>query len=116
VVSIELAIKDGRIRIKLKLPFVATPLEGLSMISSHTTQVAERAKAIYRERLMGDLEAAHMDGYVAIEPESGEHFVADSFGEAVAAARTAHPDRISFVIHIGHGAAIHVGGWTNSIS
>ncbi len=82
------------------------------MISSHTTQVAERAKAIYKERLKGDLEAAHTDGYVAIEPDSGEHFLADSFGEAVTAARTAHPDRISFVIRIGHSAAIHLGGLT----
>ncbi len=83
------------------------------MISSHTTQVAERAKAIYSERLKGDLEAAHTDGYVAIEPDSGEHFLADSFGEAVAAARAAHPDRISFVIRIGHSAAIHLGGLTH---
>jgi hypothetical protein len=84
------------------------------MISGHTTQVAERAKAIYGERLKATkLEAVHTNGYVAIEPESGEHYLADSFGEAVAAARAAHPDRISFVIHIGHSAAIHLGGMTN---
>ena len=62
------------------------------MISSHTTQVAERAKAIYGRRLQAELEAAHPDGYVAVEPESGEHFLADSFGQAVAAARAAHPE------------------------
>ena len=83
------------------------------MISSHTTQVAERAKAIYNARLKAELEAAHTNGYVAIEPESGEHYLADSFGEAVAAARVAHPDRISFVIHIGHPTAIHLGGMTH---
>jgi hypothetical protein len=83
------------------------------MISSHTTQVAERAKAIYSQRLQADLESAHANRYVAIEPESGEHFVADSFRGALAAARAAHPDRISFVIHIGHSAAIHLGGMTN---
>ena len=83
------------------------------MISSHTTQVAERAKAIYSERLQAELEAAHTDEYVAIEPDSGEHFLADSFGEAVAAARAAHPARISFVIRVGHQAAIHLGGMTN---
>ena len=79
------------------------------MISSHTTQVAERAKAIYGERLQAELEAAHPNAYVAIEPESGEHFLADSFGRAVAAARSAHPEQISFVIRIGHAAAIHLG-------
>lgn len=82
------------------------------MISSHTMQVAERAKTIYREQLQTALEAAHRNEYVAIEPESGEHFLADSFGQAVAAAREAHPDRISFVIRIGHPAAIHLGGMT----
>jgi hypothetical protein len=82
------------------------------MVSSRTTHVAERAKAIYGDRLQAELEASHSDDYVAIEPESGEHFLAASFAKAVAAARTAHPDRISFVIRIGHSAAIHLGGLT----
>jgi hypothetical protein len=50
---------------------------------------------------------------VAIEPESGEDFLAESFGRAVAAERAAHPDRISFVTRIGHSAAIHLGGLTS---
>lgn len=82
------------------------------MISNHSIQVAERAKAIYSRGLQTELEAAHRDSYVAIEPESGEHFVADSFAGAVAASRAAHPDRIAFVIHVGHQAAIHLGGLT----
>jgi hypothetical protein len=82
------------------------------MISSHTIHVAEQAKAIYSRRLQAELEAAHANRYVAIEPETGEHFLADSFRQAVAAARAAHPDRISFVIRIGHSAAIHMGGLT----
>lgn len=82
------------------------------MISSHTTRVAERAKAIYSQRLQAELEATHSDRYVTIEPGSGEHFLADSFAGAVAAARAAHPDRIAFVIHIGHPGAIHLGGLT----
>ncbi|MBI3410884.1 MAG: hypothetical protein HY040_21320 [Planctomycetes bacterium] len=82
------------------------------MISSHTSSVAERAKAIYSRRLQAELEATHPDDYVAIEPESDEHFLANSFAAAVAAARAAHPDCISFVIRIGHPAAIHLGGLT----
>jgi hypothetical protein len=80
------------------------------MVSRQTALVAERARAIYGERLQAELEAAHPDRYVAIEPESGEHFLADSFAGAVAAARAAHPDHICFVIRIGHPAAIHLGG------
>jgi hypothetical protein len=55
------------------------------------------------------LEAAHPDRFVAIEPESGQYFLADSFAEAVAATRAARNDRISFVIRIGHPTAIHLG-------
>jgi hypothetical protein len=80
------------------------------MISEHSRRAAERAKEIYAERLQHKLEAEHGDQHVAIEPESGDHFVADSFSEAVAAARSAHPDRICFVIWVGHEAAIHIGG------
>ena len=69
------------------------------------------AKDVKRE-VVAYLEAVYRDSYVAIEPDSGDHFVAASFGEAVAAARTAYPDRISFVIHVGHQAAIHLGGLT----
>lgn len=83
------------------------------MVSQHSIDVAARAKAIYSQHLQVKLEAAHRDSYVAIEPESGEHFVCHSFGEAVAAARAAYPDRISFVIHVGHQAAVHLGGLTN---
>jgi hypothetical protein len=83
------------------------------MISEHSRRVAERAKTIYAEQLQHQLEIDHRDRYVAIEPDSGDHFIEDSFSEAVAAARSAHPDRISFVIWIGHEAAIHIGGIPN---
>jgi hypothetical protein len=83
------------------------------MISQQSKSVAERAKLTYSERLKRDLEAKHRGQFVAVEPDSGEHYLANSFGQAVAAARAAYPDRISFVIRIGHEAAIHLGGMTN---
>jgi len=83
------------------------------MISEQTKSIAERAKSIYSERLQRGLEARHRGEYVAIEPDSGEYYVADSFGHAVMTARTAYPDRISFVIRIGHSAAMHLAGMAN---
>jgi hypothetical protein len=80
------------------------------MVSAQTQQIADRAKAIYAKRLQVDLEAHHAGRYVAIEPDSGEYFLADSFGDAVTQARSSHPARISFVIRIGHDAALHLGG------
>jgi hypothetical protein len=84
--------------------------EEVAMVSAHTQQVADRAKALYADRLQVELEAHHLGRYVAIEPESGEYFLADSFGDAVADARNSHPQRISFVIRIGYDAALHLGG------
>lgn len=82
------------------------------MTSEHSRDVAIRAKAFYEEKLQTGLESKHRNQFVAIEPESEEFFVAESFSKAVAAARKAHPDRISFVIRIGHEAALHIGGVT----
>lgn len=78
------------------------------MISEHTDSIAARAKAIYADRLQAKLETENQNKFVAIEPESGDYFVSDSFGQAVADARLVYPDRISFVIRVGHQAAIHM--------
>ena len=83
------------------------------MISAESKAVAEKAREIYATRLQSQLEATQMNKFVAIEPDSGEYFVADSFSLAVAEARKAYPDRLSFVVRVGHKAAIHIGGMAN---
>lgn len=80
------------------------------MVSAETKSVIDRAKRIYADQLRMDLESQHMDRFVAIEPESGEYFLGDSFDEAVKAARTKYPSRLSHTIRIGHSAAFHIGG------
>ena len=79
------------------------------MISAETKLVVERAKQIYASRLQDSLEAEHRNRFVAIEPESGEHFLGDTFDEAVKRARTKYPSRLPHVIRIGHDAAFHMG-------
>ena len=83
------------------------------MVSEHSMTVAEKAKNLYEERLRADMESEHRDKYVAIEPDSGDFFIGSTYSESVMAAMEAHPDRISFVIRVGHDAAIHLGGMTN---
>lgn len=80
------------------------------MVSPDTSSVIERAKQIYAERLQPALEAQHMHRFVAIEPDSGDYFVGATFDEAVQAARTKYPSRLSHTIRIGHRAALHLGG------
>ena len=79
------------------------------MVSAETKSIIERAKQIYAEQLQAVLEPTHSDRFVAIEPESGEHFLGDTFDEAVRSARAKHPSRLSHTIRIGHRAAFHIG-------
>lgn len=79
------------------------------MISNETKSVIDRAKQIYTSQLQQDLEARHMNWYVAIEPESGEYFVASTFDEAVRLSRQKYPSRLCHTVRIGHQAAFHIG-------
>ena len=80
------------------------------MVSPETQSVMDRARRIYADGLQAELEAQHRDRYVAIEPESGDYFLADTFDEAVRAARTKYPDRLSYTLRVGHRAAFFIGG------
>lgn len=79
------------------------------MSSERTLDIVRRAQLLCDGALRPSLEATHPDDFVAIEPDSGVHFVAASLSEAIQAARSAYPDRISFAIRIGHPSAVHLG-------
>ncbi|MGI8982036.1 MAG: hypothetical protein ACR2FY_22615 [Pirellulaceae bacterium] len=70
---------------------------------------AESAKQLYESELKDRLEADHRDQFVAIEPVSKAYFLGDSFISAAMSAKSAYPDRKSFVLRIGHAAAFHLG-------
>ena len=71
--------------------------------------VANRARELYAKRLQAFLEVQHDGQFVAIEPDSGDHFVAATMREAIDQARAAHPDRLPVVIRIGSSATIELG-------
>jgi hypothetical protein len=79
------------------------------MASEQSLDVARRATEIYDMRLRGILEAEHRNAFVAVEPDSGDYFLGDTLSEAIQAARTAHPNRISFALRVGHPSAVHLG-------
>lgn len=79
------------------------------MNSSRSELIAERSEAIYETRLKGVLEQTAFDRFVAIEPDSGEHFLGDSLTEAIQAARGSHPDKIVYGRRIGSRATVHLG-------
>jgi hypothetical protein len=80
------------------------------MVSPDTRLVIDRAKRLYSERLRAELEPQHRNRFVAIEPETGEYFLGDTFDEAVKSVGAKHPTRLSHTIRIGHRAAFHITG------
>lgn len=79
------------------------------MVSEETKSVISRAKQIYEQQLRIDLEAKHPEEFVAIEPDSGDFFIASTFDAAVKLARLKHPSKLSHTIRVGHAAAFHLG-------
>ena len=78
------------------------------MITEKTQAIIDKAKQIYGP-MRQELEAAHHGSYIAIEPESGDTFISDTFDGAVRSAREFYPNRITHTIRIGHQAAFHIG-------
>lgn len=74
-----------------------------------TKEIAIRAKVIYADRLRAVLEREYLHSYVAIEPQSGDFFVGKTMSEAIDAAESAHPDRVTHTIRIGHDVALEIG-------
>ena len=79
------------------------------MLSRDMCDLADRAKQYYNEHLKSKLEISHLNAFVAIEPDSGRYFFGKTLTEAAENARTVFPERQTYVLHIGHQAAIHFG-------
>ncbi len=79
------------------------------MISAESRAVTERARQLYQSRLREEMEQEHQGRYLCIEPESGRHFLGDTFDQAVNAAANEFPDRLTHTLRIGYSAALHLG-------
>jgi hypothetical protein len=79
------------------------------MISQESRDLIRRAELVYEQRHKTALEATHRDYFVAIEPDSGDYFLGRTLSEAASAARQTYPDRRTYIIRVGHRAAVHIG-------
>jgi hypothetical protein len=59
-----------------------------------------RAKAIY-ETIKGKLDASLKGKVIAIEVESGEHFIGETILEAASKARAKHSDKVFHFFRVG---------------
>lgn len=72
--------------------------------------LAARGERFYREKLKAILEPSETGKFVAIEPSSGSYFVNESDVEALLSGRAAFPDRLFYLMRIGHEVAHQIGG------
>ena len=67
-------------------------------------RIATEGALIY-QAIKGKYEANSIGKFLAIDIDSKEQFLAASSAEAVVQARTAHPDKVFYVVKIGFDAA-----------
>ncbi|MEM6362969.1 MAG: hypothetical protein AAF745_00980 [Planctomycetota bacterium] len=79
------------------------------MIRQNQESVADAAKRLCDEELRASLEHQHLNEFKAIEPVSGEYFLAKTLSEAIGDSRSKYPNRLAHALRIGHKAAVHFG-------
>jgi hypothetical protein len=72
-------------------------------------EFVRRAEQLYASRLRPMLEPAHLNEFVAIEPDSGDFFLGKTVSDAVQAAHRRYHDRLVHTMRVGHSAALHFG-------
>ncbi len=68
--------------------------------------LARKATRLYETKLKALLEPDCIGKFAAIEPDSGDYFVADGMSAAMSQARLQHPDKKFFLVRIGFKAAV----------
>ncbi len=72
-------------------------------------EFVRRAEEVYATRLRTILEPAHLNEFVAIEPDSGDYFLGKTLNDATRLARQHCPNRLTHAMRVGHRAALHFG-------
>jgi len=74
-------------------------------------ELVEGGQRFYDEHLRDALELEHVGRYVAIEPDSGRYFLADTGTQALLDARQALPESLFYLARVGHSAADTLSGY-----
>ncbi|HLG17427.1 MAG TPA: hypothetical protein VJH03_23480 [Blastocatellia bacterium] len=78
--------------------------------SAMQDDLVARGQQLYDDRLKARLEPEHVGRFAAIEPDFGKHFLGDTAIEALHAARKEMPEKLFYLVRIGHRAAYKIGG------
>ena len=77
--------------------------------TANIQDIAEKGDKIY-ERIKHGYESDSNDKFLAIDVESEDTYLGDSTAEAVENARSAHPNKIFYVVKIGSSASEVLAG------
>jgi hypothetical protein len=83
-----------------------TPTKKTARKPLKMSPLARKATRLYETKLKALLEPGCIGKFVAIEPDSGDYFVADRMSAAMHEARLKHPDKKFFLVRIGFKAAV----------
>jgi len=73
--------------------------------------LAAGGQRLYDERLRYQLEPEHEGEFVAIEPETERYFLGSTGLAALRAGRSELPDKLFYLLRVGHDAAYRAGGY-----
>jgi hypothetical protein len=78
--------------------------------SEPADKLAESGQRLYDERLKTLLEPEHEGKFVAIDPDSERYFLGATGLAALRAGRKELPNKLFYLLCVGHMAAYRVGG------
>ena len=73
--------------------------------------LVESGQRFYDEHLRAELEPEHTGRYVAVEPESGRYFLADTGTDALLDAHRALPQSLFYLARVGYSSADTLSGY-----
>ena len=100
------AVEEKNMSLKQRRRQAATSAQKSARKPRKMTPLARKAVRLYETKLKALLEPACIGKFAAIEPDSGDYFVADRMSAAMRQARLKHPDKKFFLVRIGFKAAV----------
>ena len=74
-----------------------------------SANVLETAKKLYEERWKTKLEAEHWGKIIAVEPESGDYVLGQTFREVDLARQAKFGTKMVYTFRVGGGGAVSIG-------
>ncbi|MCY2987592.1 MAG: hypothetical protein NTY19_06975 [Planctomycetota bacterium] len=79
-------------------------------LDPQTQELVRNAELVYDQRLRTRLETEHFGALIALDPESGDFVLADTFREIDVAAQHRFGNKPVHIFRVGGGGAVRIGG------